>query len=31
MAYPAYAAPNDPTIARTLALDELRKMAAALQ
>ena len=30
MVYPAYAAPNDPTIARTLTLDELRRMAAAL-
>jgi len=28
MTYPAYAAPPDPTIARTLTLDELRKMAA---
>ncbi len=30
MTYPAYAAPPDPTIARTLTLDELRKMAAGL-
>jgi hypothetical protein len=28
MAYPAYAAPYDPTIARTITLDELRKIAA---
>jgi len=31
MAYPAYAAPYDPTIARTVTLDELRKMAARAQ
>ncbi len=31
MAYPAYAAPNDPTFARTITLDELRKMAARTQ
>jgi hypothetical protein len=28
MTYPAYATPPDPTIAKKLTLDELRKMAA---
>ena len=31
MTYPAYAAPRDPTIARTLTLDELRRIAASQQ
>ncbi len=31
MNYPAYAAPHDPTIARTITLDELRKLASRTQ